>query len=170
MDGSESQIEEIKSKSKENRKELTKCNTTISRLKADEDSMESSDILQEKLEKKREELCTVSNKQERNTEERETLKEQIKVKIQEYNSKLKEVSKLRQVTASMESEKSNIEGTIFVERKEISNHENIENRFQDEIHECKINSITEGGEEVQRKILGAEHTRRSYTVWYRCTA
>ena len=134
----ESQIEEIKSKSKENRKELTKCNTTISRLKADEDSMESSDILQEKLEMKREELCTVTNKQERNTEERETLKEQIKVKIQEYNSKLKEVSKLRQVTASMESEKSKIEGTISVKRKEISNHENMEKRFQDEINYMNV--------------------------------
>ena len=135
------ELENIKNKIAELRQNLAKCNANKSQLKAEEDATENLDSLQERLELKEKELNSIKTQQESKIDEKKVVLTNIKEKTAEYNKILKEVTKLRDATAPLESEKSRLEGMFSSKRKEIANQEKVTKKVQQEIQSLKMKLV-----------------------------
>lgn len=147
------EFEDIKNKIAKYREELAKGNATKSRLKAEEDPADNSDALQEKIVKKRAELKTILKNQDIKVDEKKKIFDQTKLLQSDYNQILKVVTKLREATAPLESEKNKLEGQLSSKRKEITNQEKVARRFKEEVGKLKthLSQLKKDQKELKKK-------------------
>merc|ERR1719450_1214762 len=147
------EFDDIRNKIAKHREELAKANATKSRLKAEEDPTENSDNIQEKLTKKKAELQTIVKNQEIKVDEKKKIFDQTKQKSNDYNQILKVVSKLREATAPLESEKNKLEGQFSSKRKEITNQEKVLRRLKEEGGKLKgvLSQLKKDQKELKKK-------------------
>jgi len=161
------EMEEIRSQIADHRQQLGKCNETKTQLRAEEDPAESSDSLQEKIERKKSELGNIENQQQIKVDEKKVILNTTKAKTSDYNKLLKHVSTLRSVTSPLESEISKVDGMISSKKKEIMNQTKVEKRYAQDVGvlKKKLSELQKEKNTIDKKIkkLNAEDVTPSGT-------
>jgi len=131
------QNDQIRNRITELRRDLAKISSEKSQLKAEEDSVDNMETVQDKLEEKKSEYDHLCELQDSKLNERDKVGFLIKEKGAVFAKKSKIVAKLREATNPIEREISKIEGQISSKKKEISNQEKVVKRYQTEVAQLK---------------------------------
>jgi len=129
--------EQIRERITDLRKDLARISSEKSQLKAEEDSVDNIETVQDKLEEKEKEYDHLCELQDEKLNERDHVGNLIKEKGLVFAKKSKVVAKLREATNPIEREISKIEGQISSKKKEISNQEKVVKRYQTEVAQLK---------------------------------
>jgi len=161
--------EQIRNRITDLRRDLAKISSEKSQLKAEEDSVDNMETVQDKLEEKNSEYDHLCELQDSKQNEKDKVGFLIKEKGAVFNKKSKIVAKLREATNPIEREISKIEGQISSKKKEISNQEKVVKRYQTEVAQLKRDLKEKEIEEKKflssaKQKAGSEYVEPSGTV------
>merc|ERR1719186_370445 len=129
----EMQGDKVRSRIVELREDLANISSIKSRLKAEENSVDTTEILQDKLEEKKEEYDNMFKLHETQLKERVKMDNKMKEAVLDLAKQSEIVAKLREATNPIEREISITELQIASKKKEISNQEKVVKRYQKEV-------------------------------------
>jgi len=144
--------DDIRMRITELRRDLAKISSEKSQLKAEEDSVDNMETVQDKLNEKEGEYDHLCELQDTKLNEKDKVGNLIKEKGAVFAKKSKIVAKMREATNPIEREISKIEGQISSKKKEISNQEKVVKRYQTEVAQLKRDLKEKEMEE--KKFLG----------------